>query len=74
MNHIKQCGFLKSQLKSYKDFMPFCPDETLPKLVEEILKLHHRIEKIKQLKYSQLLEEVHHHFEMRESKSNYINL
>lgn len=71
MNHISQRNRLEIQLKSYKDFMPLCPPDSVPKLVNEIMKIHCRIDKIKEFTIDQLVEEVQFHYETVQSKSNY---
>jgi len=71
MNHISQRNLLEVQLKSFKDFVPFCPNDSLQPLLQEIAKIHDRLEKIREFTIEQLVEEVHYHYETRQSKSNF---
>lgn len=71
MNHITQRNWLEQQLKSYKDFVPFCPNDSLPQLLEEMNKIHSRIEKIKELDFDKLLVNVPFYYETKQSKVNF---
>ena len=71
MNAISQRNRLEMQLKNYKDFVPFCPADALPKLLNEMMKIHARIDKIKEYNLSKLMQEVPHYFETKQSKSNF---
>jgi hypothetical protein len=71
MNHITQRNRLEIQLKSYRDFMPLCPPDSFPKLVREMMKIHYRIEKIREFTLEQLVEEVDVYFDTVQSKSNF---
>ncbi|EJL66276.1 hypothetical protein [Flavobacterium sp. CF136] len=71
MNHISQRNRLEIQLKSYRDFMPFCPPDSFPKLVNEMMKIHCRLEKIKEFTLDKLVEEVQFHYDTVQSKSNF---
>lgn len=44
MNHITQRNRLEVKLKSYIDFMPYCPRDCIVKLSHEIIKTIERIE------------------------------
>lgn len=71
MNAITQRNRLEIQLKNYKDFVPICPADSLPKLMNEMMKIHCRIQKIKEYNLSKIMEEVPHYFETKQSKSNF---
>ena len=71
MNEISQRNKLEIQLKKYKDFVPFCPEYGLQKLLSEMLKIHSRIEKIKEYNLSKLNQEVPYYFETKQSKLNF---
>ena len=73
MNHIRQRNSLEKQLKSYKDFMPLCPNDALPKLMREMSKIHNRIETIKTYDLEKLLTEVPYQYETKQSKLNFSN-
>jgi hypothetical protein len=74
MNHITQRNALEMQLKSYKDFVPMCPNDSLPKLLGEISKIHSRIEKIKELDFDKLIIHVPWYYETKQSKLNFKTL
>jgi predicted component of type VI protein secretion system len=71
MNHITQRNQLEIQLKNYKDFMPLCPPDSVPKLVKEMMKIHCRIEKIKEFSLEKLVEKVDYQYETKQSKINF---
>jgi len=71
MNAITQRNRLESQLKSYKDFVPFCQADGLLKLMGEMTKIIHRIDKIKELTVDELVNEVPFYFEIKQSKTNF---
>ena len=71
MNHITQRNQLEIQLKSYKDFMTLCPPDSLPKLVNEMMKIHCRLEKIQEFTLDQLVEKVDYQYENKQSKTNF---
>jgi len=71
MNHISQRNQLEIQLKSYKNFMPLCPADSLPKLVNEMMKIHCRLEKIREFTLEELVEKVDYQYETKQSKSNF---
>lgn len=71
MNAITQRNRLESQLKSYKDFVPFCQSDGLLKLMGEMTKIIHRIDKIKELTVDELVNEVPFYFEIKQSKTNF---
>ena len=70
MNHVRQRNQLEIQLKNYKNFVPLCPPDSLPKLLNEIIKIHSRIEKIREFTIEELVKEVDFYFETKQSKSN----
>lgn len=70
MNHITQRNQLDKQLQSYKDFVPFCPFDSLPDLVSEMMKIYGRIEKIKEYSRDKLLTEVVFQYDTKQSKAN----
>jgi hypothetical protein len=71
MNHISQRNKLEVRLKNYKDFTGLCPPDSFPKLVQEMMKIHCRIEKIRSLRVPELMEEVEFQFETKQSKMNF---
>ena len=71
MNHITQRNQLEKRLKSYNEFMAICPFESIPKLVQEISKLHNRIRTINSYKVDKLVEPVVFQFETKQSKINF---
>ena len=71
MNHITQRNQLEIQLKNYKDFMPLCPPDSLPKLVNEMMKIHFRLEKIREFTMEELVEKVDYQYETKQSKTNF---
>lgn len=71
MNHITQRNQLENQLKNFKDFMPLCPPESVPKLVNEMMKIHCRLEKIREFTLEELVVKVDCYFETKQSKSNF---
>lgn len=71
MNHITQRNQLEIQLKNYKDFMPLCPSDSLPKLVNEMMKIHCRLEKIREFTLEELVEKVDYQYETKQSKTNF---
>jgi len=74
MNHITQRNQLETQLKSYKDFMPLCPGDSLPKLVNEMMKIHCRLEKIREFTMEELVLKVDYQYETKQSKANFKTL
>ena len=70
MNHSYQRNKLLKQLKEYKDFVPFCGFDDLPKLLSEITKIHNRIQQIGGYSLKKLLEEVPCYYETKQSKLN----
>ena len=71
MNATTQRNKLEAQLKSFKDFVPFCPDDYLLKLMGEMAKIHFRIEKIKEYSTNKLAEDIAFYFETKQSKTNF---
>ena len=73
MNHIQQKAKLESMLQSYKNFIPFCPNESLQKIFIEIDKIVTRLETISEMKCDELLKEVFVSYQEADSKINFIN-
>lgn len=71
MNAITQRNRLESQLKSYKDFVPFCPADGLLKLMGEMARIYLRIEKLREYSEGELYQEVPFYFETKQSKTNF---
>ena len=72
MNHITQKNRLEEQLKSYKDFMPYCRNDDLQKLLSEMYKISLRIDKIREMSFDKMLEEVPVQYVTKQSKINYL--
>ena len=51
--------------------MPYCPNDKVYKLCLEINKILLRIEKINQMDFEEMVEEVHVDFEVKQSKINF---
>lgn len=71
MNHIRQRNLLEERLKSYKEFMPLCSFDAMPKLVQEMTRIHARIETIKEYTIDQLVQPVTVQYETKQSKMNF---
>lgn len=71
MNCITQKNRLEMRLKDYKEFMPYCPNDSLPKLLSEMYKISLRIDKIREMSFEKMLEEVPVQYETKQSKINY---
>lgn len=71
MNLITQRNRLEVQLNNYRDFVPFCPSSKLLPLLNEMIKIHFRIEKIKEYNLEELMKEVPFYFETKQSKINF---
>lgn len=71
MNHISQRNALEKQLKSYKDFMPLCSNDAMPKLISEMTKIYNRIETIKGYSLDKLVQPVAFQYETKQSKMNF---
>jgi hypothetical protein len=71
MNAISQRNKLEIQLKSFKDFMPLCPPDDLLKLMNEMAKIISRLEKIREYNLKELVSEVPHYYETKQSKLNF---
>lgn len=73
MNQITYLLELKSQIKSYKDFVPLTTDnDSMIKLMHEIHRLKLLIDKIEALDIDQLAEEIDIVIQEKSSKINYI--
>lgn len=73
MNAITQRNKLDAQLKSYMDFMPFCPRDSFLKLSNEMIKINNRLDKIKCMGLKELMAPVDYQFETKQSKVNFID-
>lgn len=71
MNHIRQRNQLEERLKSYKDFMPDCPFDSMPKLVKEMIRIHDRIETIREFTIDKLVKQIEFQYETKQSKLNF---
>lgn len=71
MNAITQKNRLEMRLKDYKDFIPLCPNDSLPKLLSEMYKITMRIDKIREMTFEKMCEEVPCQYETKQSKINY---
>jgi hypothetical protein len=71
MNHIRQRNHLEIQLKNFKDYVPLCPNDSLPKLLQEITKIQNRLEKIREFTIDQLLQDVTVVEDTKQSKINF---
>jgi len=71
MNHIRQRNSLEIQLKNFKDYVPLCPNDSLPKLLQEITKIQNRLEKIREFTIDQLLQDVTVVEDTKQSKINF---
>jgi len=71
MNHIRQLNRLEIRLKSYLNFMPYCPRDSFLKLSNEIVKISDRIDIINRMSLSESLEEVTSYYDTKQSKINF---
>ena len=71
MNHISQRNKLEARLKSYMDFMPFCPRDSIVKLSNEMVRINNRLDNIKCMSLSELVKEVPSYYDTKQSKSNF---
>ena len=71
MNHITQMNALIKQLKSYKDYVPICPNGSLSKLLNEIQVLMDRIKTIRAMGSDDMGKEVVFFYETKQSKENF---
>lgn len=74
MNHITQLNALQKQMKFYTDFIPFCPKNSLIKLMKEILKINARIEILQAMRVDELVKDVVVFYETKQSKENFKTL
>lgn len=70
MNNITKRNRLLEQYKSYEDYLPFCPSENKPKLMEEMLRINDEIKRIHTMTLSQLQTQVQEYFDTKKSKLN----
>lgn len=73
MNAITQRNRLDATLKSYMDFMPFCPRDSFLKLSNEMVKINSRLEAIKCMTLKELMAPVEFQYEMKQSRVNFID-
>lgn len=71
MNHITQKNWLEKRLKIYKDYVPFCPNDSLQNLIREMQVTMNRIESIRLMPVDELMKEVPCQYETKQSKSNF---
>lgn len=71
MNHITQMNRLEKQLKSFKDYVPYCPNDSLQKLTAEMQKTLNRITAIRSMRVDKMVQEVVVFYETKQSKSNF---
>lgn len=72
MNAITQRNRLDATLKSYMDFMPFCPRDSFLKLSNEMVKINSRLEAIKCMTLKELMTPVEFQYETANSRVNII--
>ena len=70
MNNITKRNRLLEQYKSYDDYLPFCPPESKPKLMEEMLRINNEIKRIHTMTLSQLQTQVKEFIDTKKSKLN----
>ena len=70
MNNITKRNRLLEQYKSYEDYLPFCPSENKPKLMEEMLRINDEIKRIHTMTLSQLQTQVDEFIDTKKSKLN----
>lgn len=73
MNHVNQLNNLLVLQKKYKDFMPICPNQDVPKLTTELQRITARIGKINTMNIEDAQTEVTVFFETKQSKMNFLN-
>lgn len=71
MNHISQLNKIEIRLRSYIDFMPYCPRDSFLKLSNEIVKINNRIDIINRMSLSESLQEVISDYDTKQSKINF---
>ena len=71
MNHITQQNWLEKLLKNYKDYLPYCFNDDLVKLMSEMHIILHRIEKIREMSFDDKVKEVTVQYITKQSKSNF---
>lgn len=71
MNAITQKNRLEMRLKDFKNFVPYCPNDSLQKLLSEMYKITMQIDKIREMTFEKMCEEVHFQYETKQSKINY---
>jgi hypothetical protein len=71
MNHITQMNALEKQLKSFKNFVPFCSNDSLQELLIEMQRTVNRIENIRAMRVDKMVQEVIFQYETKQSKSNF---
>lgn len=71
MNHITQMNALEKRLKSFKNFVPFCSNDSLAELLIEIQRTVNRIENIRAMRVDKMVQQVVFQYETKQSKSNF---
>lgn len=71
MKHIFQLRRLQKTLKLYQNYVPYCSEDSLPKMIIEIGKLINRIETLKSMNIEELNEKAVFYFETKQSKINF---
>jgi len=70
MNHNSQLTRLESTLKSYMDFMPYCPRSHVLKLSSEIVRISEKIEIINRMTLLEFNRQVDEYFDTKPCKLN----
>lgn len=71
MNHITQLNNLQQRLKSFKEFMPICPNKKVNALSHEMTKLLARIDKLNSMDFVEMTKEVEFYYETKQSSINF---
>lgn len=71
MNHITQRNRLEIRLKSYMDFMPYCPRDSFLKLANEMVIINNKIDQIKYMSLDDLIKPVDQYYDKKQSKINF---
>ena len=71
MKHIFQLRRLQETLKLYQNYVPYCSEDDLPRIVAEIIKIIGRIETLKSMSIEELNKKAVVYFETKQSKLNF---
>lgn len=71
MNHVTQKNRLEMRLRDYKNYVPYCPNDSLIKLLWEMNKIVLRIDQIREMNVDELMGVVQVYNETKQSKSNF---